>query len=107
MGSIPARKTRFRLATITLILFWIAAPVRSGDEGAAHTVPVELIVTRTSEEAGKLLTRAKTGDNFEALARQYSIDPTASDGGYLGSVDPDHLRAVVVQIPKCDAVTFG
>jgi tetratricopeptide (TPR) repeat protein len=98
MRPASARKTRLRLATLLLILFWIAAPVRSGDDKAAHTVPLELIVTRTPEEAGNMLTRARTGDNFEALARRYSIDPTAGDGGYLGSVAPDHLIAELREV---------
>jgi hypothetical protein len=74
-----------------LAVLWMIAPARSwGVE--AHAVPVGLIVTSTTEEADKVLSRLHAGEDFGALARQYSLDATASDGGYLGILDPDSLR---------------
>jgi tetratricopeptide (TPR) repeat protein len=53
---------------------------------------VELIVTGTPEEADKILGRLHAGEDFGALARQYSLDVTANDGGHLGTVDAGSLR---------------
>jgi tetratricopeptide (TPR) repeat protein len=76
-----------------LIVLGIAIPAPSGGDEAAHPVSVELIVTGTHQEADKMLTRIHTGEDFAALAREYSIDPTAKSGGHLGKVDIDSLRA--------------
>ncbi len=93
MGSrvVQLRLTRLRLVFEVLAVLWMIAPARSwGVE--AHAVPVGLIVTSTTEEADKVLSRLHAGEDFGALARQYSLDATASDGGYLGILDPDSLR---------------
>ena len=74
-----------------LMVLWITVPTSKGDE--AHTLPVELIVTGTPEEADKVLSRIQAGEDFASLARQYSIDATASEGGQLGTVDTNSLRA--------------
>ncbi|MEW6087314.1 MAG: peptidylprolyl isomerase [bacterium] len=42
------------------------------------------IVTKTSEEADALLERLKKGEDFETLAKEKSIGPSAKDGGDLG-----------------------
>jgi len=73
------------------LLCLIFAPDRGrGDESRA--IPVAIIVTAGEGEAAKILDLLKHGEDFAALARQHSIDPTASGGGYLGKVDPDGLR---------------
>ena len=94
MGSraVSVRLMRLSLAIPLLIVLWIAGPARSGGD-EAHALPVGLIVTRTPEEADKILRLIRSGEDFGALARQYSIDATAKDGGYLGTVDIGSLRA--------------
>lgn len=42
------------------------------------------ILVKTKDEANKLLIKIKNGANFENLARENSIDPTAINGGDLG-----------------------
>jgi hypothetical protein len=87
------RLKRLSLAIPALLVLWIALPVRSGGDETSGLVGVELIVIRTPEEAEKLLVRLHTGEDFATLAGQFSIDPTAKDGGYLGKVDINNLRA--------------
>ena len=56
--------------------------------------PVDLliIVVDSPTQADRVLQRLKNGEDFAALAKELSIDPTASDGGSMGRVDPAALR---------------
>ena len=56
-------------------------------------VPVQVIVVRSPEDADRVLTRLKAGEDFASLARTESIDPTAPDGGFIGELDPATLRS--------------
>jgi tetratricopeptide (TPR) repeat protein len=79
-----------RYATITLLILWTAiVPIGRGQ--AAGVASVQLIVVGTIEEANTVLDRLQKGDDFAALARARSIDPTANDGGIF-QVNPDDLR---------------
>lgn len=49
------------------------------------------IVTRTEEEANKILKRLQNGESMEALAKKYSIAPEAEKGGNVGWVAREHL----------------
>ena len=51
-----------------------------------------IIVVDSPTQADKILQRLKNGEDFASLAKQFSIDPTASDGGSMGRVDPAALR---------------
>ena len=73
------------------LLCLILTPDRGKGEDS-HAIPVGIIVTASSEEAAKILAALGNGGDFASLARQYSIDPTANNGGYLGKLDPDALR---------------
>ena len=57
------------------------------------TVDLRIIVVDSSLLADRVTQRLKSGEDFAALARELSIDPTASDGGSMGRVDPSSLRA--------------
>ena len=56
------------------------------------TLPLELIVLPTEAEAQRVLKRLERGEDFAAIAKASSTDPSASDGGYLGPLDPALLR---------------
>lgn len=84
---------RSRLFIIPLVMaLSVAVPAPCGVDEAAHPMHVALLVARTSEEALAILVRINAGEDFAVLARQYSIDPSASKGGDLGSVDPGNLK---------------
>src|ERR1700737_3057997 len=55
-------------------------------------VNLQSIVVETAESAQQFLERVKKGEDLAALAKEFSIDPSASNGGYLGEVDPALLR---------------
>ena len=63
---------------------------RTGDD--ANTIPVRLIVLNSAGDAQAVLDRLKAGDDFAVLAREQSVDPTVTDGGFLGKIDPASLR---------------
>ncbi|MBW1900043.1 MAG: peptidylprolyl isomerase [Deltaproteobacteria bacterium] len=49
------------------------------------------IVTRTREEAKKILNRLRNGELMSELAKKYSTAPEAENGGKVGWVAEDHL----------------
>jgi tetratricopeptide (TPR) repeat protein len=66
-------------------------PVRAQNSGV-QTVGLRIIVVDTAAEAGEVLARLKRGEDFAAIAKEVSIDPSAGNGGYVGQVDPSSLR---------------
>jgi tetratricopeptide (TPR) repeat protein len=57
------------------------------------SVELRIIVVDSSAQAERVQQRLKNGEDFAALAKEISIDPTSSDGGYMGLVDPTTLRS--------------
>jgi peptidyl-prolyl cis-trans isomerase C len=55
------------------------------------------IVVKSEEEAKDILIKILEGADFAELARQYSVDPTAKDGGDLGFVEPGQLPQPIEQ----------
>ncbi len=59
--------------------------------GGEREVPLSIIVPPSEAESQHLLERLKQGEDFAALAKDKSTDPSAHDGGYLGKLDPATL----------------
>ena len=78
--------------TLALILLCLIFASDRGRGDDSHAIPVAIIVAASENDATRILDRLKHGEDFASLARQYSIDPTASGGGYLGKVDLGGLR---------------
>ena len=51
---------------------------------SAQQLQLGIIVTRTFANAQDVLKKLNAGMDFFVMAREYSIDPTAGEGGYLG-----------------------
>jgi len=66
---------------------------QSSAASSTNEASLQVIVVRSPEEADELLQRLKKGEDFSTLAKQDSIDPTAESGGFMGTVDPNSLRA--------------
>jgi tetratricopeptide (TPR) repeat protein len=75
---------------LSILAIWCFLSARAAPQGTA--IPVSIIVAPSDEEARKLLDRLQHGGDFAALAKANSVDPSAADGGYLGTVDPANLR---------------
>src|SRR6476620_4180751 len=58
----------------------------------ASVVTLRMIVVSTADEAARIVEQLGQGADFAALAAEQSIEPTARDGGFLGTVDPATLR---------------
>lgn len=50
------------------------------------------VVTRTKDEAEKILQRLRNGEDLDALARAYSVAPEAENGGVVGWVAQGELE---------------
>lgn len=61
-------------------------------QNSTQALELRIIVVDSAAKADHLLQRLKAGEDFATLAHELSIDPTASDGGYMGRVDPSTLR---------------
>jgi tetratricopeptide (TPR) repeat protein len=71
----------------------ILPPTRGVVSGQSATVvELRIIVVNSSSLADRVVQRLESGEDFAALARELSIDPTASDGGSMGRVDSSSLR---------------
>jgi hypothetical protein len=84
-----------RIRAFFVALLLAAAPLALGVIGRAQApqpdpgggdVTFRLIVVSTPERAEELARRARQGEDFAALARSESLDPSASRGGLIGPV---------------------
>ena len=84
----------FAPAALALLIFALATsrtPV-SAQNASAGKVNFQVIVVATPVEAQQVLARLKQGEDFATVAKQVSIDPSASNGGHFNEVDPVALR---------------
>jgi ASPIC and UnbV/FG-GAP-like repeat/PPIC-type PPIASE domain len=89
------RGAGLRAGAVFLILSFLLAGATSlpAQDSSQRAVGLRIIVLETNEEAEQVLTRLKKGEDFAAIATKESIDPTGTDGGYMGQIDPSTLRA--------------
>ncbi|MGA8272406.1 MAG: peptidylprolyl isomerase, partial [Candidatus Sulfotelmatobacter sp.] len=62
-------------------------------QSPSSTIELRIIVVDSPALADRTVQRLKSGEDFATLARKLSIDPTSSDGGSMGRVDPSALRS--------------
>ena len=79
------------------------------DRGAnTPEIPLQIIVVKTRTEADEIVDRLKKGRYFNYLAKQYSVDPSSQEGGYVGrswgSNSQLHLEAL---LPRLDPGQTG
>jgi tetratricopeptide (TPR) repeat protein len=61
---------------------------------------LEILLVKTKPEADAILAKIQAGESFELLASRHSIDPTAPDGGYLGQIKTEYLKAELKEALK-------
>ncbi len=82
-----------RIFTCVLLVSFLGAPASLLSQSAAPALAdLLIIVVDSPSQADRVLQRLKNGEDFAALAKEVSIDPTASDGGSMGRIDPAALR---------------
>jgi tetratricopeptide (TPR) repeat protein len=95
--SIPFAKACGVVAVSTLLLLFslplFSQVSQSSPSTPSDEVPLQVIVVRSAEEAQQVLERLKNGEDFAALAKEKSTDPTANAGGYMGKFALGELRA--------------
>jgi hypothetical protein len=95
MGSHRNRKwprTAAALAKVLSLLSALALLAQS-PRPAGDAVPLQVIIVRSEEEALQIIGRLRNGEDFGVVAKEKSIDPTASDGGFMGKLSRGELRA--------------
>jgi tetratricopeptide (TPR) repeat protein len=86
-----------RTLPLILLCLGLCAPLVS--QSQEERVGLRLIAVRTETEAARLRTQIQAGASFEALAREHSLDASASAGGYIGllrlaDLKPEFQRAL-------------
>ena len=94
------RTSRLGLLVSALIAAFLV-PLFSQSQAPAGRVFFRIIVLDSVDAAQRIVDQLNAGENFVALARKVSIDPTASNGGLVGPVSLADLR------PELRAVLEG
>lgn len=82
-----------RVSQFFLLLSLVTASVcLLGKPADSPSVELRIIVVESESQAKGILQRLENGEDFAQLAKTLSIDPTASEGGYMGLMDPATLR---------------
>jgi tetratricopeptide (TPR) repeat protein len=90
---VAAKRSSLSVLILVLLLVSSAGRPRLESQTLSQSFPeIRIIVVSSESEAGQLLKRLEAGEDFATLAREKSIDPTASQGGSLGKIDPATLR---------------
>ncbi len=77
---------------VFLALLITSLPAAGQQTETSREQHLGIIVTRKAEQAAAVLRKLNAGWDFGVLAREYSIDPSAAQGGYLGPLRPDELK---------------
>jgi tetratricopeptide (TPR) repeat protein len=94
------RSSKLRIASVSSTLMCLAlgfpalaAPARSAtQQSSPPQLNLQVIVVDSPDKAHKILERLQQGEDFAAIAQKESIDPSASEGGYLGLIDLSTMR---------------
>ena len=89
------RYTWIRFAVLLVIIAMSVCATRAQTGEPVQKIDIGIIVAPTLEQAQAILKQLKSGADFSVLAKEKSTDATASDGGYMGNLDPTQLRVEV------------
>src|SRR5262245_14330158 len=92
------RKTRGHRSRLQLLLaaLLLASPAQA--QIPEEQIGLRLIAARTQAEAASLLKQIQSGQSFEVIAKAHSTDPSAKDGGFLGTFRLKDLKADLQRI---------
>ncbi len=72
----------------------LGVAAQSAQTGSADPqITFRIIVVSSAERAAQLAVRGRQGEDFGALARAESLDPSAAQGGLIGPIALSALRA--------------
>jgi hypothetical protein len=87
MKRIPAVAASLLLGASAL---W--AQATNATDAPDQQVELRMIAVWSASDAATIKERLAGGESFEDLAREYSVDPSAEEGGYMGRFELDALR---------------
>lgn len=64
----------------------------AGQAPSGSQIPVRVLIVRSAADADRIHEQLSKGADFAVMARLKSTDPTAEDGGLMGTIDPATLR---------------
>jgi tetratricopeptide (TPR) repeat protein len=79
-------------AAATVVTFVPFQSIWAQQNQSGKLTSLGVIVVDSASEAEQVLTRLKQAEDFAAVAKERSIDATANDGGFVGTLDPERLR---------------
>jgi tetratricopeptide (TPR) repeat protein len=88
LGLLP----RLLILLSAFIAIWAAFLPITAQQPEPRKVVLQSVVVESEARGEEVLRRIKAGEDFANIAKELSIDPSASNGGYLGEVDPAQLR---------------
>jgi tetratricopeptide (TPR) repeat protein len=93
MADLVARLRQKVLVGLFSLLFVFAAGASLHAQAGSDALDLQIIVVNSAAEADHIAQLLKNGKDFATLARQFSTDPTSSDGGAMGRVELFSLRS--------------
>jgi tetratricopeptide (TPR) repeat protein len=78
-----------------LLVLGLVFPASSGvpsQDNSPRMLNLQVIVVDSPGKAQQILDRLNQGEDFAAIAKSESIDPSGSQGGFLGLLEPSTLR---------------
>jgi tetratricopeptide (TPR) repeat protein len=93
MSSFHRAASLYNVAAWAVILVSLLTAHAGGQQNPpSGALYLGIIVTRRAEQADDVLKKLNAGWDFGVLAREYSVDPSAERGGYLGPLRPYELK---------------
>ncbi|MBI2681287.1 MAG: VCBS repeat-containing protein [Candidatus Solibacter usitatus] len=90
-AMLRGKSWRWALALLAILLILTMAPFLAS-QNPPDAVDLQIIVVDSRAQAQEVVERLQRGEDFAKLAREKSTDPTASDGGHLGRLEPSSLH---------------
>ena len=79
-----------KAGALRLLVLYLSVPVFPSSDG--KSMFLRILVVRNLSLAEQILQELGQGASFADLAREHSVDRSAPDGGYLGSISPTRMN---------------
>jgi VCBS repeat protein/ASPIC/UnbV protein/PPIC-type peptidyl-prolyl cis-trans isomerase-like protein len=90
------KNNRLALVVVVLILAVVSRVIsQQAPASRSDTITFRILVVESEDAAMLVREQLKNGENFVALARKLSVDPSANNGGLVGPVPIADLRAQI------------
>src|SRR5262245_44022187 len=93
-----ARKSQMAFARFCAFLWLVSFSNPAAPQTQDKQIGLRLIAVRTEAEARDVIRQIQSGQSFEIIAKAHSTDPSAKDGGFLGTFRLTDLKADLQRI---------